>query len=53
MCQPPKVWGDSEVKPTRDKPEKLDLKNFLHDSLDLYCIRQLVLKSRHNILIAA
>ena len=25
MCQLPKVWVDSEVKPKRDTPERLDI----------------------------
>lgn len=31
--------------------EKMDIGNFLHDSMDLNCIRQLIMKSRHKILI--
>lgn len=31
--------------------EKMDIGNFLHDSMDFYCIRQLIMKSRHKILV--
>jgi hypothetical protein len=30
--------------------EKLSLKNFLHDAMDFHAIRQLMIKSRHKIL---
>ena len=30
--------------------EKLSLKNYLHDAIDLHAIRQLMIKSRHKIL---
>lgn len=30
--------------------ERIDLQNYLHDSMDLYAIRQLMMKSRHQIL---
>jgi hypothetical protein len=30
--------------------EKLDLKNFLHDAMDFHAVRQLMVKSRHKIL---
>jgi hypothetical protein len=30
--------------------EKLSLKNFLHDAMDFHAIRQLLIKSRHKIL---
>ena len=30
--------------------EKLSLKNYLHDAMDLHAIRQLMIKSRHKIL---
>jgi len=29
--------------------ERMDLQNYLHDSMDLYAIRQLMMKSRHQI----
>ena len=31
--------------------EKLSLKNYLHDAIDFHAIRQLMIKSRHKILI--
>lgn len=31
--------------------EKMDIGNYLHDSMDFYCIRQLCMKSRHKILV--
>jgi hypothetical protein len=30
--------------------EKLDFKNFLHDAMDFHAVRQLMVKSRHKIL---
>ena len=30
--------------------EKLNLKNFLHDAMDFHAVRQLMVKSRHKIL---